>query len=202
MDKYANIPDEDLIELLRSGANEVMDYLLEKYKPMVRRRCNALYLIGGENEDLIQEGMIGLFKAVRDYDRSQGAGFSTFAQLCVNRQLYSALEASNRKKNQPLNSYISMSGYDGDADHALGEFACGEAPVNPEELVLEQEKMEEFQKSLHKKLSTMEKRVLTLYLGGENYLQIAEHMNKPPKSIDNALQRIRTKVREILENPS
>ena len=199
MKNYLTQTDEDLILSLRQGESEVMDYLLEKYKPMVRGRCNALYLMGGETEDLIQEGMIGLFKAIRDYNPDRGSSFSTFAQLCVNRQLYHALEISNRKKNQPLNGYISFSEENGENGTTLGDSIPTEEGQDPEHLILEQEKIREFYAQMQKKLSTMEQRVLTLYLEGDNYIRIAERMNKSPKSIDNALQRIRSKVRNLLE---
>ena len=190
--------DEQLIQRLRNGEAELMDYLLEKYKPLVRKRANALYLIGGDTEDLIQEGMIGLFKAIRDYMPDKSTTFATFAQLCVTRQLYSALESSNRKKNQPLNAYVSFSGQEG--EESLGfENALGGKEYDPERMILEQEKIREFFEEIAKNLSTMEQRVLTLYLEGNNYRQIAELMEKPPKSIDNALQRIRAKIRMILD---
>ena len=108
MKKYSSMTDEQLISELRSGNAEIMDYLMDKYKPVVRKKARAMYLFGGETEDLIQEGMIGLIKAVRDYDPSAGNSFSSFAQLCVSRQMYSAIEASKRKKHLPLNSYISL----------------------------------------------------------------------------------------------
>ena len=196
MNQYEKYTDEKLIEMLRKGEDDVMEYILEKYKPLVRKKTNAMYLIGGESDDLIQEGMIGLFKAVRDYCPNKETSFFTFANLCINRQLYSALEASNRKKHQPLNSYISFSIEEGEMGISLDEIFSDNS-TSPEDLVIEQEKFKEFMEKLDDKLSKMERNVLNMYLNGDNYLQIAQIMNKEPKSIDNALQRIRQKIRTL-----
>ena len=192
---YEAFSDEELIEKLRQGENDITDYILEKYKPLVRKKTNAMYLIGGETEDLIQEGMIGLFKAIRDYRPDKDASFYHFAELCINRQLYSALEASNRKKHQPLNSYISLS--DQDNQGAVAAELLVDQERGPEQLVIEQELWEEYKKRLEQNLSKMENKVLQYYLDGNHYIQIAEIMGKSPKSIDNALQRIRQKIRQI-----
>ena len=186
---YETCSDEELIQRLRQGENTIMDYILEKYKPLVRKCANAMYLIGAEKEDLIQEGMIGLFKAIRDYRDDRDNSFSSFAYICVNRQLYTAIEASNRKKNQPLNSYVSLS--EQSTKNCLG------VTSSPEQLVIEQEVWENLWKELDECLSEMEKQVLSYYLKGSSYLQIAEKMEKSPKSIDNALWRIRQKIRQI-----
>ena len=186
---YEAFSDEELIEKLRQGEDDITDYILEKYKPLVRKKTNAMYLIGGETEDLIQEGMIGLFKAIRDYKPDKDASFYHFAELCINRQLYSALEASNRKKHQPLNSYISLS----EQEHpdAVAAELLVDKESGPEQTVIEQEVWEEYKKRLAQNLSRMENQVLQYYLDGNHYIQIAEMMGKSPKSIDNALQRIR-----------
>lgn len=192
---YEAFSDEELIEKLRQGENDITDYILEKYKPLVRKKTNAMYLIGGETEDLIQEGMIGLFKAIRDYRPDKDASFYHFAELCINRQLYSALEASNRKKHQPLNSYISLS--DQDNQGVVAAELLVDPERGPEQMVIEQELWEEYKKRLEQNLSKMENKVLQYYLDGNHYIQIAEIMGKSPKSIDNALQRIRQKIRQI-----
>ena len=192
---YEAFSDEELIEKLRQGENDITDYILEKYKPLVRKKTNAMYLIGGETEDLIQEGMIGLFKAIRDYRPDKDASFYHFAELCINRQLYSALEASNRKKHQPLNSYISLS--DQDNQGAVAAELLVDQERGPEQMVIEQELWEEYNTRLEQNLSKMENKVLQYYLDGNHYIQIAEIMGKSPKSIDNALQRIRQKIRQI-----
>jgi RNA polymerase sporulation-specific sigma factor len=197
LNKFDEYTDEELIRMLRDqNADTITDHLMEKYKPLVRRKTNALYLIGGEREDLIQEGMIGLFKAVRDFREDKDTSFYHFAELCINRQLYSALQASNRKKHQPLNSYVSLSAeLQGDGE-TMENLLIGYTD-NPEEMVIEQELWGEFQKSLWSNLSKMEQRVLRLYLDGNSYIQIAERMDKTPKSIDNALQRIRQKIETL-----
>lgn len=195
---YKNYTDEELIEKLRGGDTEIADYIMEKYKPLVRKKTNAMYLIGGEPEDLIQEGMIGLFKAVRDFDLEKEVSFFSFAELCINRQLYSALEASNRKKHIPLNTYISFSVQEEGEGVDLEEVIADQA-LSPEQMLIEQEGREEFHRRLEEKLSPMEKKVLYLYLEGNSYTQIGAHMNKPPKSIDNTLQRIRGKIK-VLKN--
>lgn len=188
-----NKTDEALIDMLRSGDAEIADYLMEKYKPLVRKKTNAMYLIGGETEDLIQEGMIGLFKAMRDFDPQKEVSFFAFAELCINRQLYSALEASNRKKHIPLNTYISFSNQE-DADGMNLEQMLTDETASPEQMMIENESKEEFFQRLQERLSPMEKKVLYLYLEGHTYTQIAEIMEKAPKSIDNSLQRIRAKI--------
>lgn len=193
---YQEMSDEQLIGQLRSGDSRVMDYILDKYKPLVRKKANAVFLIGGETDDLIQEGMIGLFKAVRDYDGGKEASFFSFAELCITRQLYKAVEASNRKKHAPLNTYISFYSETGEEGHSLAETLTTGGMGDPEQMIIDQENLKQFWDGLREHLSPMEQQVLDEYLQGNNYQQIAEHMNKPPKTIDNALQRIKTKVRQ------
>lgn len=199
MGDFTEQTDEELIARIRDpqvrNREEITDYLMAKYKPLVRGLANEFYIIGGETEDLIQEGMIGLFKAVRDYEKGKEASFSSFANLCVRRQIYTAMEASNRKKHTPLNTYISFSSEEGEDQTVLEEHILNGASASPEQLVIEQEFWEEFYRELWKKLSKMEQQVLTLYREGRTYTEIAEVMHKEPKTIDNALQRIRKKVR-------
>ncbi len=193
-DIYKDVTDEQLIEQLRGGQTKVMDYLMEKYKNLVRKRANALYLIGGETEDLIQEGMIGLFKAVQDYRSDKEVSFYHFAELCVNRQMYTAVEASQRKKHTPLNTYVSL---DAGQEKESVYLESGNHPqtLNPETLFISQETVRLLLKQANERLSPMERQALALYLEGMNYHQIAEHMGKTPKAVDNALQRIRGKIR-------
>ncbi|MBO5068942.1 MAG: RNA polymerase sporulation sigma factor SigH [Roseburia sp.] len=195
MAEYQNLTDEQLIDRLRGGDAKVMDYILDKYKPLVRKKANAMYLIGGDTDDLIQEGMIGLFKAIRDYDTGKETGFSSFAQLCVTRQIYSAVEASNRKKHTPLNTYVSFYSKDDEEGKTLAETLMSGDLYNPEELIIDQENVQSFWEKLKERLSTMERQVLDEYLSGLNYQQIAEKMGKSPKTIDNALQRIKGKIK-------
>ena len=203
MSKYENMPDEQLIRKLREGETAIMDYIISKYKHVVIRAAKAMYLLGGENDDLIQEGMIGLFKAVRDFDINQETSFYSFAELCISRQMYTAIKLSQRQKHMPLNSYISL--YDikktasEDKQSPLIEQLEMETNNNPEELFIDKERMLMLVHELNERLSDMERRVLHLHLQGEDYRSIAELLDKSPKSIDNALQRIRQKMRTILE---
>lgn len=196
MDLYQDRTDEDLILALRSGEKEITDYLMNKYKNLVRKKAKALYLIGGDTDDLIQEGMIGLFKAVRDYQPDKDSSFYHFAELCIARQMYNAVEASNRKKHAPLNSYVPLYADVKDADGMnLVDVLGGMDESNPEELFINQENLEDFQKKVNENLSAMEQEVLTYYLQGFGYVQIAEVMGKEPKAVDNALQRIKKKLK-------
>ena len=176
--------------------SQIIDYLLEKYKNLVRKKANALFLLGGDTDDLIQEGMIGLFKAVRDYDPAGGSSFYSFAGLCITRQMYKAVEAAARKKHSPLNSYVSLSDSgDMEVDAMLFQEPA-QSEGNPERILLQQEQMEQLLEQMQDALSPMERQVLNLYLSGNNYHQIAKILDKPEKSIDNALQRIRQKLRQ------
>jgi len=198
MSKYDRMTDEQLLCDYKNGNQEIMDYLMVKYKSMVRKKARAMYLLGGENEDLIQEGMIGLFKAVQDYDVDQEASFFSFARLCVTRQLYSAIEASNRKKHSPLNSYISLYERE-DGEGSLIDMMESEHETNPEELLVSQEHAKSLEERLEKDLSELERRVLYLHLMGTDYKTIAKLLDRSPKTIDNALQRIKGKMQRILE---
>ena len=193
MKDYTPFTDEELIEMLRQGNEDVMDYLIDKYKSMVRKKARVLYLVGGDQDDLIQEGMIGLFKAVRDYRKEKDASFHTFAQLCVDRQLYHAIQSSNRQKHQPLNAYVSLS-LENSEEGILNELVASSA----ETVVLDRENVQIMQEKIKECLSPLENKVLDSYLKGNDYLKIAEQLGRSPKSVDNALQRIRGKVRECI----
>lgn len=198
MSNYSELTDDQLILLLRDGDSQVMDYLMEKYKYLVRKKANALFLLGGDNDDLIQEGMIGLFKAARDYEAGAGS-FYHFADLCISRQLYTAIEAAARKKHTPLNSYISLSGGDSESEGTFLEFNAAANDTNPEQMFIDRESLEDFLSRIRDRLSPLEKTVLDYYLEGMSYRAIAEQMNRPEKSIDNALQRIRGKVQDSID---
>ena len=198
MTEYKQMTDEQLIRKLREGETGIIDYLMEKYKNLVRKEANAMYLLGGETDDLIQEGMIGLFKAVQDYDLDQEASFFSFARLCVTRQLYSAIEASKRKKHSPLNSYISLYEKE-DGQSSLIDTLEAEQETNPEELMVSQERARRIEENLEQELSDLEKRVLYLHLLGTDYKKIADLLDRSPKTVDNALQRIKGKTQKILE---
>ena len=196
MNKYDRMTDEQLLCDYKNGNQEIMDYL------MVRKKARAMYLLGGENEDLIQEGMIGLIKAVRDFDVTQKTSFSSFAELCVSRQMYSAIEASNRKKHLPLNSYVSL--YEDSEEVGEGrslpliDTIESSKENDPEVLYFGKEYTEAFAEQLKELLSPLENHVLYLHLMGTDYRTIAELLGKSPKSVDNALQRIKTKAQKIL----
>ena len=202
MSKYDRMTDEQLLCDYKNGNQEIMDYLMVKYKSMVRKKARAMYLLGGENEDLIQEGMIGLIKAVRDFDVTQKTSFSSFAELCVSRQMYSAIEASNRKKHLPLNSYVSL--YEDSEQVGEGrslpliDTIESSKENDPEVLYFGKEYTEAFAEQLKELLSPLENQVLYLHLMGTDYRTIAELLGKSPKSVDNALQRIKTKAQKIL----
>lgn len=199
MTKYEHMSDEQLIRKYRDGDKKIIDYIMEKYKNLVRKEANAMFLLGGENDDLIQEGMIGLFKAVQDYDTEKEASFHSFARLCVTRQMYSAIEASKRKKHSPLNTYVSL--YDKDEEQSsLIETMEDNGQSNPEELLISREYAEILENRLEESLSALEKRVLYLHLRGTDYKTIANLLDRSPKTIDNALQRIKGKTAKILEN--
>ena len=193
--------DEQLIRKLRNGDKKIIDYIMEKHKNLVRKEANAMYFLGGENDDLIQEGMIGLFKAVQDYNVEQDASFFSFAKLCITRQMYSAIEASKRKKHSPLNSYISL--YEkGEDQSSLIDTMEAQEETNPEELFVSKEYAELIESRLEESLSDLENRVLYLHLLGTDYRTIAKLLDKSPKTIDNALQRIKGKTEKILESES
>ncbi len=195
---YSELTDDELIRRLRGGDAQVVDYLMEKYKYLVRRKANTLFLLGGDTDDLIQEGMIGLFKAIRDYREDIG-NFYHFAELCVNRQIYTAIEAAARKKHGPLNSYVSLSDEEREAEGSFPETAAADGQ-NPEQILIDREGREDFLTRIRAHLSPMERTVLDYHLDGMNYRRIAEEMGKSEKSIDNALTRIRGKVQELLMN--
>ena len=197
MESYMEKTDEELIAALRNGEQEITDYLMEKYKNLVKKKAKALYLMGGDTDDLIQEGMIGLFKAVRDYRPDRDSSFYHFANICIARQMYTAVEAAQRKKHSPLNSYVPLYA---DFQHA-GEQAIAYEKNrtegnNPEEIMITQERLAAFRRKVSEVLSSMEQEVLSYYLQGFDYHQIAEVMGKEPKAIDKALQRLKKKLKE------
>ena len=203
-DSYGEYTDEELIVLLRDGENDITDYIMEKYKGMVKAKAKSMYLLGGDSDDLIQEGMIGLFKAIRDYDSGRDASFSTFADLCVSRHMYTAVQASSRKKHMPLNTYISLYskniGPDGDGneENSLMNAIPAALEMSPEELFIDRENVEGLEQAIEKELSGFEKQVLDLYITGMSYNQIARVLGKDGKSTDNALQRIKAKLRRAI----
>jgi RNA polymerase sporulation-specific sigma factor len=203
MSNYETMTDEQLIRKLRGGETAITDYIMDKYKTVVRKKARAMYLLGGENEDLIQEGMIGLFKAVRDYNVEHDTSFYSFAELCISRQMYTAIKLSQRQKHIPLNSYVSLYEQANEVEEGrqapLIDQLQPEKENNPEELFLDKEYFATLEQKLKENLSDLENRVLYLHLMGEDYRSIAKLLGKSPKSIDNALQRIKQKMSGILK---
>ena len=198
------LPEEVLIQRAQAQDYDAMDALMQRYKGIVRKRARSLFIIGGDQDDLMQEGMIGLFKAIQDYDKSKEAVFSTFAELCISRQLYSAVKSSNRKKNIPLNTYVSIYSpvYSEQGEETEGSFMVDHsleaAELSPEESLIDRENVCSLRCKIEECLSAMEKQVFDLYMEGMTYQEIARHLDKEPKSIDNALQRIKSKVNKAL----
>ena len=199
---YETSKDEELILRIRDGEEKITDYIMEKYKNLVRSKAGSMYILGADREDLIQEGMIGLFKAIRDYDIGRDASFATFADLCVARQMYTAVQAAGRKKHAPLNSYVSLYAGNGsdktEEEKELLDSLVSKDEQNPEELLIDRENVERIEKAIESELSSFERQVLDLYLTGMKYTEIARVLGKDDKSTDNALQRCRSKIRKAL----
>ncbi len=208
-DLYGQYSDEELIVRLRDGEEQITDYIMDKYKHLVKSKAKSMYILGADNDDLIQEGMIGLFKAVRDYDIGRDASFFTFADLCISRQMYTAVQASGRQKHAPLNTYVSLYSHvsrrmgDGEQDGEeaqLQNVLVSRAGQSPEEMLIDRENVERIEKIIERELSAFEKQVLDLYLTGMSYVQIAKVLGRDGKSTDNALQRIKGKLRRVIGN--
>lgn len=202
---YTGSSDEELIVRLRDGETGITDFLMNKYKNLVRRKAKSMYILGADSEDLIQEGMIGLFKALRDYDTGRDASFLTFADLCVSRQMYTAVQASRRMKHTPLNSYISLyadvneKGEGGGEETELLNVLASLSEKNPEEVWIDKENVERLEELIDKELSSFEKQVLDLSRTGMGYVQIARVLGRDEKSADNAMQRIKSKLRRAID---
>ncbi len=194
---FKELSDEELVSLSQNGDDAALDFLLKKYRTAVLKRARTYFLIGADHEDIVQEGMIGLFKAVRDYDVKKEAGFRGFAELCITRQMITAIKTATRQKHLPLNTYISLNRplYDEEYEITLMDVLGEEAKVvNPEEIMINREQFEDLEKRLQKILSSFERSVLSSYLQGKSYQEIGQHLGKDAKSIDNALQRIKKKI--------
>ena len=196
-EKYANLTDEQIISQIKEGDEQALSFLLDKYKDLVNSKVGKYFIIGAEREDIIQEGMIGLYKAIRGFDHCKQNTFKTFANLCIERQLITAIKSSNRQKHIPLNSYLSLntSAYDNDEDGTeLIETFEVDTIEDPLETIMKKESFDEIQKTMHKSLSKFEEQVLDRYIQGESYEIIAKRLDTPVKSVDNAIQRIRKKA--------
>lgn len=199
---YGKITDEELIVRLHGGEEAVVDFLMDKYKNLVKSKAKVMFILGADNDDLIQEGMIGLFKAIRDYSEDREASFKTFANLCISRQMYTAVDNSRRKKHSPLNTYISLyssgSGDGEESEYIDNLISLSER--NPEELLIDNERFNDLLTTIMTALSPLEKRVLELNITGMDYAEIAGVLNRNEKSIDNALTRIKSKIKKIINN--
>lgn len=196
-EKYGNLTDEQIISQIKNGDEQALTFLLEKYKDLVNSKVGKYFIIGAEKDDIIQEGMIGLYKAIKNFDNCKQNTFKTFANICVERQLITAIKSSNRQKHIPLNSYLSLntSAYDNEDDGTeLIETFEVDTIEDPLETIMKREYFNEIQTTMHKSLSKFEEQVLERYMQGESYEIIAKKLESPIKSIDNAIQRIRKKA--------
>ena len=193
--------DEAIIGLVKEGNEAAQEYILNKYKSVVKSKARAYFLIGADREDIIQEGMIGLYKAVRDFQPERHASFRGFADLCINRQMITAVKTATRQKHMPLNSYVSLNKqiFDDETVHTYMDMLKEGDNSNPESMIISRENLNYIESNLSKILSSLELKVLSLYLTGKTYSEIAQILGKPEKSIDNALQRVKKKIEKFLE---
>ena len=196
---FTSFSDEELVVLAQQGNDRALDFLLSKYFVYVRSKSLSYYIVGANRDDIIQEGMIGLFKAVRDFSSERGVTFKTFADVCVTRQIITAVKNASRQKHAPLNFYVSLnkSVSDDEGDSTLGEILEHEKVLNPEDIVIKKESADILGSEIRRLLSSFESRVLSLYLQGNSYLDIGKVVGKDPKAVDNALQRIKKKFEKI-----
>ena len=193
--------DEQVVILAQQTDGPALEYLLNKYKNFVRTKARSYFLIGADHEDIVQEGMIGLYKAIRDYKAERLSSFRAFAELCVTRQIITAIKTATRQKHIPLNSYISLNKpiYEEDSDRTLLDVITEEGISNPEEMIIDREDLSVIEGKIGQMLSDLEKEVLVRYMEGKSYVEIADEMHRHVKSIDNALQRIKRKLLKYLE---
>lgn len=190
------LSDAELVALAQKNDNEAMDTIIERYKNFVRGKGRTYFLIGADKEDIIQEGMIGLFKAIRDFDPNKQAQFRSFAELCVTRQMITAIKSATRQKHIPLNTYISLSRpvYEDESEKTLLDLVSLHYVSDPEQIFINEENLGNTEKEINDILSDLEKSVLELYINGKSYAEIGAVLNKEPKSIDNAIQRVKRKI--------
>ncbi|NLF79882.1 MAG: RNA polymerase sporulation sigma factor SigH [Clostridia bacterium] len=200
--EYALLSDEDIVALANDGNSLAQEFLIDKYKNFVRAKARSYFLIGADKEDIIQEGMIGLYKAIRDFRPDKLSSFRAFAELCITRQIITAIKTATRQKHIPLNSYISLNKpiYDEDSDRTLLDVISGTRVTDPEELVISREEFDNIEAKMSEILSSLEWKVLMYYLEGKSYQEIANDLDRHVKSIDNALQRVKHKLERYLEN--
>ena len=201
MIELEHLTDEEVVELAKYGNVGALEFLINKYKNFVRAKARTYFLIGADREDIIQEGMIGLYKAIRDYRYDRQASFRAFAEICVTRQIITAIKTAPRQKHIPLNSYVSLNKpvFDEESERTLGEVVITEKDGNPEDLFINQENLMDIESTMNKILSPLEQEVVGLYLEGKSYQEIAEQLDRHVKSVDNALQRVKRKLEQYLE---
>ena len=201
--EFADLTDEEILLAIKDKDDKVaLDYLIIKYRNFVRAKARSYFLIGADREDIIQEGMIGFYKAIRDFRNDKLSSFRAFAELCVTRQIITAIKTATRQKHIPLNSYISLNKpiYDEDSDRTLLDVLSGAKAADPEDLVISREEFVDIEKKMEEILSDLEWKVLMSYLDGKSYQEIAEELHRHVKSIDNALQRVKRKLEKYMEN--
>ncbi|HAA89240.1 MAG TPA: RNA polymerase sporulation sigma factor SigH [Peptococcaceae bacterium] len=198
---YQYMADEDVVELAREGDDVALEHLINKYKNFVRAKAKSYFLVGAEREDIIQEGMIGLYKAIRDFKCDKLSSFRAFAELCITRQIITAIKTATRQKHIPLNSYVSLNKpiYDEDSDRTLLDVISSSRISDPEELIISREEFDHIEEKMGEILSSLEWEVLMSYLEGKSYQEMANDLNRHVKSIDNALQRVKRKLERYLE---
>lgn len=196
-----SLEDKDIVEEAKKGDFQALEYLMIKYKNFVKAKARSYFLIGADREDIIQEGMIGLYKAIRDYDKDKLTSFKAFAELCITRQIITAIKTATRQKHIPLNSYVSLNKpiYDEESDRTLLDVLSGVKITDPEELIISREELNNIESKIGEILSDLEWEVLMAYLEGKSYQEIGEELNRDVKSIDNALQRVKRKLERYLE---
>ena len=201
---YADMTDEEVVLLCRDGDSVAVEFLLNKYKNFVRSKARSYFLIGADHEDIVQEGMIGLYKAIRDFRPEKLSSFRAFAELCITRQIITAIKTATRQKHIPLNSYVSLNKplYDDESDRTLMDVCAECHSANPEEMLISQEDLAGIHRRIDEVLSSLEQEVLAAYLAGKSYQEIADNLGRHVKSIDNALQRVKRKLERYLEDLS
>nr|WP_106781864.1 RNA polymerase sporulation sigma factor SigH [Lysinibacillus timonensis] len=201
LQKFDECTDEELVELVRQGSSDALDFLITKYRLFVKAKARSYFLIGADKEDIIQEGMIGLYKAIRDFKGDKLSSFRAFAELCITRQIITAIKTATRQKHIPLNSYVSLDKpiYDEESDRTLLDVITNTKPDDPEHLMIYREEYSHLEGKIGEILSELEQQVLALYLDGQSYNEISEELNRHVKSIDNALQRVKRKLERHLE---
>ena len=203
-ERFRDMADEDIVLLAQDADGAALEYLLNKYKNFVRSRARSYFLIGADHEDIVQEGMIGLYKSIRDFRTDKLSSFRAFAELCITRQIITAIKTATRQKHIPLNSYVSLNKpiYDEENDRTLLDVISEEIQSNPEELLISQEDLRGIHQKIDEVLSGLEQEVLSAYLDGKSYQEIADMLGRHVKSIDNALQRVKRKLEKYLEDSS